>query len=259
MPRIRSIKPEITCDRKFASVSRDARLTFVYCLTIADDEGLFRAEDRQLLGALFPNDSGVTPETLRGWLEELVAIRALRWRTTKDGSCVGEIVNWGKHQKISHPSASFIAQQLQPLTRSSRRALRRDSGTPLESLASGSGPESRVLSPESRSSARVPRVTWLTPYHNAWAAVYGGKPNGGQMAKALKPLHDEHGLDKTLAHFRNYLASTEAPYASPAKFAATFGAWERPREDRQRDPRDARPGESPDEYLRRITGGARRG
>jgi len=80
------------------------------------------------------------------------------------------------------------------------------------------------------------------------------------MAKELKPIHDEHGLDKTLAHWRNYLASTEARFnPQPSKFAQTFGKWEKPRDNGKRDPRDARPGESADEFLGRMTGGPPRG
>lgn len=290
MPRIRSIKPEITSDRKLASVSLEARLTFIYTWTIADDDGFFRAEDRQLLGALFPHDSRVTLETLYGWLEELVGVGVLRWRTTQDGARVGEIVNWTKHQKICNRSEPFLAKHLQPLTASSCARVQRGSREPLEGLKRDSIPEPRVQSldhkhrdaarravmdttittgepPSSEQRAtRAPdpetpdaraRTTWLTPYFDAWVAAYGGKPSGGKLSKFLKPLHDAHGPETTLSYWRNYLVSTEAPYASPAKFAATFGSWAEPRPNGKRDPRDARPGETADEYLARMTGGAR--
>lgn len=223
MPRIRSIKPEITTDRKLAGVSLEARLSFIYCWTVADDDGYFRAEERQLLGTLFPHDSRVSRETLAGWLEELVSIGVLRWRATKDGSRVGEIVNWAKHQKIDHKSASFIAKELQPLTASDRtaspEALARRSRVTIETNAPG------VQSPESRPSTRAVRASWLTPYIDAWITQYGGKPSAGILARHLKPLHDEHGPDKTLTHWKHYLKSTEAPFASPARFSTTFGSW----------------------------------
>ena len=67
--------------------------------------------------------------------------------------------------------------------------------------------------------------TWLTPFWDAWLAQYQGEPNGGQLAKALKPLVDQHGADKTLRHWKEYLADNEAKFASPARFKSTFGAW----------------------------------
>jgi hypothetical protein len=221
--RIRSIKPEITTDRKLVQVSLEARLTFIYTWTIADDDGYFRAEQRQLLGALFPHDSRVSRETLAGWLEELVSIGVLCWRTTNDGSRVGQIVNWAKHQKIDHKSASFIAKELQPLTTRDRtrspEALAKRSRVTRETIAP------RVQSPESRSSTRPLRESWLTPYSTAWVRQYGGKPSAGPLAHYLKPLHDQHGLDKTIIHWKNYLVSTEARFASPARFSTTFGSW----------------------------------
>lgn len=68
------------------------------------------------------------------------------------------------------------------------------------------------------------RETWLTPYHDAWAERYGGQPAHGQLAKALKPHHDADP-DKCLTHWKRYVAETEGQYASPTRFAATFGEW----------------------------------
>jgi hypothetical protein len=116
MPRIRALKPETPQDEKLARVSRDARLTFLYCLTIADDDGLFRANPRQLLGQLFPSDEALTERELMGWVEELVEVAGcLRWRTTRDNAPVLEIVNWEKHQHITKKSRPFIAELLLPV------------------------------------------------------------------------------------------------------------------------------------------------
>jgi hypothetical protein len=87
--RIRSIHPDFPSDKKLAKVPRDARLAFVCCWCIADDAGLFRAEPRQLLGALFPHDHDVADSQLEAWLADLVSIGVLRWRQTRDGARVG--------------------------------------------------------------------------------------------------------------------------------------------------------------------------
>lgn len=163
MARIRSIKPETPKDRKLATVSRDARLTFLYMWTIADDDGLFRAEPRQLLGDLYPHDDDVTESRLEGWSTELLRIGSVRWRYTRDGSRVGEIVNWAKHQTIKNRSKSFLKNELLPLgspppdrpSVDSTESLRRPSVDP--GGAESSSLESSSL--ESRSLDTTPRET----------------------------------------------------------------------------------------------------
>jgi hypothetical protein len=114
VPRIRTVKPELPSDAKLASVSRDARLTFVLLITQADDEGLVAAAPRQLLGALYPHDDDVTGPMLRGWVDELAAIGVVRWRKTVDGTPVLELTNWSKHQRVDNKSKSHLAATLEP-------------------------------------------------------------------------------------------------------------------------------------------------
>src|SRR3990167_3532902 len=234
MARIRSIKPDLSQDRKLAAVPRDARLLFVYGLTIADDEGFFRAELPHLK-TLFPYDDDLTHEGLARLSRDLLQSGMWRERWTRDGCRVIEIVNWAKHQRIDHKSKSFIASELTPPGEEPSRDLRETVASPsrsrvlsLESLS----PES--LSPEiktSRKRGRNPvsaqeRVdSWLTPYWDAWVARYGGEPNGGQLAKALRKAHERHGAADLLPRWQRYLRETEAAFVNPAKFAATVGAW----------------------------------
>lgn len=151
MARIRSLKPETASDRKLAGASRDARYTFVLLISQADDDGLLRAEPRQLLGALYPFDEDVDSATLETWLAELQAIGAICYRRTRDGVRVVELVNWAKHQIIKNRSKPFLLLQLDgqctsPPTQSSvgsTETLRRPATDP-------GGAESRVLSLEPR-------------------------------------------------------------------------------------------------------------
>ncbi len=115
MARIRSIKPELKRDAKLARVSRDARLTFVHCISEADDEGYLWAEPRQLLAEFFPYDTGVTERIVMRWVEELVTIGVLRWRVSRHGPRALEIVKFCQHQKIDRPTASRIRPDLVPL------------------------------------------------------------------------------------------------------------------------------------------------
>lgn len=67
--------------------------------------------------------------------------------------------------------------------------------------------------------------TWLTPFWETWQDRYDGDPPAGPLAKALKPLVDKHGSEVVAAAWARYVAETEAEYASPSRFASTFGNW----------------------------------
>lgn len=84
-----------------------------------------------------------------------------------------------------------------------------------------------AVAPKSKTSSApaAPRPTWLSPFAKAWQSAYGGSPNFGELAKHLKPLTETHLPGEVLDHWTRYLAATEARYASPARFAQTFGAW----------------------------------
>jgi len=120
MARIRTIKPEFAGDEKMATVCRNTRLTFLLMVSQADDEGYLAAAPRQLLGTLYPLDESASQETLEMWLDGLVEIGRIRWRRTRDGARVIELVNWSKHQRIDKPTPSKIKPLLMPLAESSR-------------------------------------------------------------------------------------------------------------------------------------------
>ena len=67
--------------------------------------------------------------------------------------------------------------------------------------------------------------TWLTPFSASWETRYQGVAPFGPMAKALRPLVDRHGPESVLGAWNRYLAETDAAYASPIRFASTFGRW----------------------------------
>jgi hypothetical protein len=85
--------------------------------------------------------------------------------------------------------------------------------------------ENRKEKPSAPGGAAVQRVTWLTPFADAWRDRFGGTMPMGRAAKALKPLLDQHGAAEALRRWRNYLQSAEASYANPARFASTWGQW----------------------------------
>lgn len=115
MARIRSIKPELPADKTLARCTRDARLSFVFLISQADDYGLLLAEPRQLLGQLYPHDADVTERRLLGWIGELVNCGRVRWRETTDGAAVLEIVKWNKHQQVKDPGKPLLRDRLRPV------------------------------------------------------------------------------------------------------------------------------------------------
>jgi uncharacterized protein YdaU (DUF1376 family) len=92
------------------------------------------------------------------------------------------------------------------------------------------------------SAPKAPGATWLSPFLQAWTATYGGNANPGRLAKSLKPLTEAHAPGEVLDHWTRYLAATEARYASPERFAETFGSWAKPERAKQ-------VGSLPDAYL----------
>ncbi len=176
MPRIRSLKPEITSDVKLARVSRDARLTFIYAITQADDLGLLAGSHRQLLGALYPLDDDVTVPLLLSWIEELVAVEVFRWRATRDGVPVIEILNWSKHQRIDNAGRSQLGALLADL--------------PVDPSASPDLAESRGDSP--RTAAKNPPLA-LHP-RSGLSATRGGSPLGPPTTDHGSPITDHQLL-----------------------------------------------------------------
>lgn len=141
MARIRNIKPEVVSDVKLARVSRDARLTFVYMITQADDLGLIPGAHRQLLGILFPVDDAVTIGMLLGWIEELVSAGMVRWRATRDGVPVLQLINWTRHQRIDNAGRSQLGALLAESPEDGSPQLAEDRGeSPRDAELRGSSP-----------------------------------------------------------------------------------------------------------------------
>ena len=72
---------------------------------------------------------------------------------------------------------------------------------------------------------RAPVVAWSREACDDWISRFGGTAPGGQIGKAMKPLVDRHGWLAVRAAWQSYLGQTEAEYASPTRFASTFGRW----------------------------------
>jgi hypothetical protein len=112
-PRIRSIKPEAWQDERLGCVSREGRLLWVVLVTLADDEGRFRALPALILGHGFPFDKDA-PKKLSGWLEEVAGAGLIRLYSV-GGHDYGMFPRWTDNQRISKPSASVLPAPPSPL------------------------------------------------------------------------------------------------------------------------------------------------
>ena len=105
-PRIRTLKPETWADEKIGRLSRNARLLFVGLITMADDQGRFRALPHAICGHVFPYDDDAA-KRLDKWLQELES-QGLVTRYEVDGFTYGSLNGWSKHQRINRASISEL-------------------------------------------------------------------------------------------------------------------------------------------------------
>ena len=67
--------------------------------------------------------------------------------------------------------------------------------------------------------------SWNREACSLWCGAFGGTAPGGRIGKALKPLVAAHGWSDVERAWRSYLDQSDAEYASPQRFAATYGRW----------------------------------
>jgi hypothetical protein len=73
--------------------------------------------------------------------------------------------------------------------------------------------------------AKATLKSWSQEACDDWIERFGGTAPGGVIGKALKPLCDKHSWAVVRKAWRNYLVQTGPEYASPGRFANTFGNW----------------------------------
>lgn len=135
MARIRSVKPGFFTTPDWLGVSLQARLVLIGLFTEADDAGRVLDSPKLLAGSLFPHDEPVTAARVDKWLIELEAAGKIL-RYVDPGPGVGRylaIVNWSKHQRISHPTPSTFPPP---------------PGEPPEPFRNGSGNPPELFRPE---------------------------------------------------------------------------------------------------------------
>ena len=105
-PRIRTVKPEMRKDERYGRMSIPARELFNGMITMADDEGRFRALSSAILGDVFPYDDDA-PRKLKTWVAEVKDSGMVVFYVA-DGNPYGAFRHWARHQKINRPSPSDL-------------------------------------------------------------------------------------------------------------------------------------------------------
>ena len=102
MARTRTIKPEFWSDEKLATLSLQARLTYIGLWTLSDDYGVVKGHPAWLRNSIFPYDD-IPLAQFESWLLELEGIGRIA-PFAADGEKFYFIRNFNRHQIINRPS-----------------------------------------------------------------------------------------------------------------------------------------------------------
>lgn len=215
MARIRTIKPEFCSSADAGALTREARLFFLQLLTEADDEGRLLWIPRRLCGVLYPHDDDVSPAMLRAWAAQCVDRKMLVIYVI-DGIDHIQVVNWERHQKISHPSKSRLPafsgnlpESIPKVSGESPEGLRPDLGTgkgkeqgipAMSSTSSKDPPPVPTSEPADLSVRRAERIASITDDAISAYNALLGKPKG-----LLSAVHPKVGRTKRREQVRRVL------------------------------------------------------
>jgi hypothetical protein len=109
MARIRTIKPEIFSSEDFTALGLATRLTFIGLWTYVDDYGRGKADPRLIKAAIWPLDDDVPASVVAKSLDEM-ELHGMVCRYRAEGRDYLHVVNFGRHQKVGHPTDSKIPE-----------------------------------------------------------------------------------------------------------------------------------------------------
>lgn len=175
MARIRTIKPEFWSSPTLASVSRDARLTFVGLWNHADDYGRCEAIPRSLLGDLYPFDQDVTEDDVVRWVDELASAGLVQLYERRRRHYL-YVVGWDEHQRIDRPSQPRCP------------APDDHDSTPLASLANPQRDTSEGIAGPSLDPSARNVGAWERGSVGAWE---GGEADAADAASAPDPIDEQ--------------------------------------------------------------------
>ena len=222
MARIRTIKPEFWVDDQIVELDYATRLLFIGLWNFVDDDGYVEYKAKRIKMQIFPADS----LDVSGMLTNLIESGRLAQFASDQGDLL-RVVNWDRHQKISHPTATRF--------------------TGIRAVGSGSAPESSesvakfpdgsALKGKERKGKEIDMSTdggrsdtLRSPYSDGfldWWQVYPRKESKGDAWKAWEQLRKSKQLpavDDLKAATKSYAARGNEP-----QFLKLPGGWLRDR------------------------------
>lgn len=139
-PRIRTIKPEMWQDERIGALTRDARVLLLGMVTLADDEGRFRARRSILVGHVLPADDDAF-ESVDGWVAEIREQGIVLFYVV-DATPYGAFRHWRRHQKINKPTPSELPPPPDPKVLRDNRVPKKGAGSERDGSATGELSES---------------------------------------------------------------------------------------------------------------------
>jgi len=97
------IKTEFWDDEKLATISRDARLTYIALWNFSDDYGVVKGHHSWLKNNIYPYDEKLNIDTFKKWLLELETLKRIIPFST-NGELYYFIPKFDTHQTINRPS-----------------------------------------------------------------------------------------------------------------------------------------------------------
>lgn len=117
MGRIRTLKPEFHAHEELSALPAETHLLAAALLNYADDEGYFNANPVLLKAGTTPLRSDKTRLDEQVLQLETMGYIEVRHEGIK---CVGRVVRFDEHQRVSHPAPSKLKSKFEALPKSSR-------------------------------------------------------------------------------------------------------------------------------------------
>lgn len=149
------MKPEMRHDERYSRLSYPARELFNGLITIADDEGRFRALTSAILGTVFPYDEDAA-DHLKEWVAEIKASGMVLFYVA-ERTPYGAFRHWARHQRINRPTPSELPPPPSPNVVRENSLVLTDGGWKQSFVVGASAVNSQGVLIESSVSPQSPR------------------------------------------------------------------------------------------------------
>lgn len=259
----RFVSKSIAQSEQLGRVSLEADYLFGRCIPHLDREGRMIGNPELVRSMVCPLRRELDADRVGKLIAELVQAELVVWYEANGRQCLF-FPGFHRHQRGLRKRREAVSRLPSPKEKGAKQIDLLSTGV-AGSTPADAGPtppevevevEGKLKEKGSRSEVKSSAPpNWVASFCEAWQDRFQGIAPGGRIGKALKPLRSKHADDVILSRWKTYLAAIEAPFASPEKFAQTFGEWDPagtpPGITGVRAPA-VRPGESTDEYLSRV-------